>query len=95
MCNKINPIHEYLTGTNNKKYKHTYYIAINKTNKKLILDPNNKHQVNEIGNIGWFTHSEMIKLFRCHHIDRINISYRIVMFIMNKINEIKLMELEK
>ena len=89
LCNKINPIHEYLTGTNKKKYKHTYYIALNKTNKKPALDPKNKHQINEIKNIGWVTHDGIIKLFRCHHIDKRKISYHIFMFILNKISEIK------
>lgn len=90
ICNKIIPIVESLTGTNGKKYKHIYHMAFNNTtNKELKLDPNNSHQFNEIGDIGWFIYEDIIKLFRPYHVERYKIIMNIYMYIMNHIRRLK------
>ena len=60
----IRPVEEIFYGSNNIRYKHIYYIAESKLNRKLELDPKNKHQRTEIGNIGWFTLNEALLKIR-------------------------------
>ena len=45
---------EIFYGSNDIRYKHIYYIGECLTEKKLKVDPENKHQVTEIGGIEWF-----------------------------------------
>ena len=93
ICMDIVPIVENLIGTNGRNYKHIYYVAINKKQQKDIsLDPNNKHQVHEIGDIGWFTYDNIRSdnFLRRYHKDRKKIVTRLYTYIINNIISAKL-----
>lgn len=81
----ILPIDEKLIGTNGINYKHIYYLAISLTNKNPIINSNNEFQMNEIGDIGWFTYDEAMKLIRPYHTERKKILTQLYMYIINNI----------
>jgi 8-oxo-dGTP pyrophosphatase MutT (NUDIX family) len=59
------PINEIFIGTDNKNYKHVYYIAKLKENTiNPNIDPTNVNQAGEVKNIGWFNMNQCISLFR-------------------------------
>lgn len=78
---KLHSLNEIFLGTNGIRYKHIYYISINNSTKDLYIDEKNQ----EIGDIGWFTYSDAIKLIRPYHIQRIKILTQLYMFILNNI----------
>ncbi len=86
---KIRPIEEKLVGTNAVSYKHIYYPAIATTNKEPEIDPNNHTQTDEIGDIGWFTYDQAIKLIRPYHTDRQRLLTELFMYIINRIADIR------
>ena len=86
--NKLKPIKEQFVGTNGIDYKHVYYTTIANTNKYPIINPSDKHQVSEIGDIGWFSYEEAIKIIRPHHIDRKTILTQLYLYIINSIIDI-------
>lgn len=63
----VQPLKEVFDGTNNIPYKHVYYLAVIDDNEKppVIYDDNC-----EIGEVGWFTYVEALKMFRPYHIDK-------------------------
>jgi 8-oxo-dGTP pyrophosphatase MutT (NUDIX family) len=66
---RIYPINELFLGTNQIKYKHIYFMGISDTNKNLeIVD--NKYQIQEVGDIGWFNYDEIMTRIRSYHIER-------------------------
>jgi len=81
ILNRIEPIEEYLVGTNNINYKHIYYLAID------MFDPNQSKLSNfdeyEIGDVKWFTFDDAIKNIRPYHIGKKCILTKIYMFIIN------------
>jgi 8-oxo-dGTP pyrophosphatase MutT (NUDIX family) len=80
LLNKIDPIEEVLTGTNGIKYKHIYYLALNKyTMDKNIEDID----FFEIGDTRWFTYEEAIDAIRPYHMEKKQILTQIYMFMLN------------
>ena len=67
---KILPLVENLLGTNNIDYKHIYYLALCKNDLNVSINKDNNFQINEIGDIGWFTYDVAIKMLRSYHIDK-------------------------
>lgn len=66
-------IKEEFIGTNNIKYRHIYYLV--KMKDKVPppkIDIHNKVQTGEVGNIGWFTLRECLKLIRPYDIAKKN-----------------------
>jgi len=53
---------EEFIGTNGIAYRYVYYVCKNVNNKKPYIDKTNRSQISEIGNIGWYTYEEAIKL---------------------------------
>lgn len=88
LLDRLEPIEESFIGTNGVNYKHIYYLAINLTDRKPIVDMQNKHQMNEVGEIGWFTYDEAIRMIRPHHTERKKLLTELYMYIINTINEI-------
>jgi len=81
---RINSIEETFLGTNNINYKHIYYLAYSEEEK---LDFNIDNY--EIGNIGWFTIDQILKLLRPYNESKVNIINQIYFFISvlnNKLN---------
>lgn len=78
------PLEEIFIGTNGVQYRHCYYIFIsNNSNDNLMIDPSNKIQVEEIGDIGWYTYHEIIEKFRPYHTERIKILSEVYITIIN------------
>lgn len=67
----IQPVKEQFLGSNNIEYKHIYYLANFKNNKKPGF--HNKHQFYEISKIDWFSYEEAKKIIRPYHKQKINI----------------------
>lgn len=81
VLDQIEPLVENLIGTNGKKYRHIYYIAISNSDKKPSIENNNL----EIGNICYANYYDGIELIRTYHIDRRYILMRLFNFVMNSI----------
>lgn len=89
ILSSIEPSEEQFFGTNGVCYKHVYYPALAIKDKEPTIDTNNKLQSEEIGDIGWFTYEEIIKLIRPYHSERKKILSRLYMHILNLIISIK------
>lgn len=91
ILDKIKPIEENLIGTNGINYRHIYFPAISSTNKRLTIintdkvQSADKVQSNEIGDIGWFTYEEAMRLIRPYHTDRQKLLTELYMYIINSI----------
>ena len=83
LLDNIEPIEETLIGTNGINYKHIYYLAIAKSNKNPQINPNNKVQTNEIGDIRYMTYEDCMKIVRPHHTDRQKIITQIYIYFIN------------
>jgi len=83
--NRINPVEEIFKGTNNIDYKHIYYLSSSEEEEIKFTSDNY-----EIGDIGWFTIDEVLKLLRPYNISKINIINQIYFFLYilnDKINK--------
>lgn len=69
ILDRIYPIAETFTGTNQVKYKHVYFLATTQTLKKLNAT-NSELQKQEVGDIGWFSYKEVMELIRPYHTER-------------------------
>jgi 8-oxo-dGTP pyrophosphatase MutT (NUDIX family) len=69
----IDPICEQFFGSNNVEYKHSYFIAQFQNDKKPKLNRENKSQISEVSNIGWFTYQEAKQILRPYNIEKINV----------------------
>ena len=78
IMNRIYPIHEELIGTNNIKYRHNYFLSFSEL---LELDVKASNQRLEIGDIGWFSYTEVKQLIRLYHTNRLKIIDDIIYFI--------------
>lgn len=81
----ITPLEEELTGTDNVRYKHIYFVSMSTATKDAKIDPNNKTQMDEIGDIGWFTFDEAIRVIRPYHTGRKKLLTHLYLYIMNKL----------
>jgi len=64
-------IEEIFTGTNGVVYKHVYYLVKMKDNiKPASVNLNNKTQLGEVQNIGWFTYEECMHLIRPYDVEK-------------------------
>jgi len=79
------PVTEIMIGTNEKKYKHIYYIGICEYDTHAILNTENDIQKFEIGNIGWFNYNECNELLREYHIEKKKLLSIIFSFIVGQI----------
>ena len=83
ILNKINPIIENINGSNDKKYKITYYMGIlNNDDIDIKINENNIYHKIEIGDIKFLNYYETNKHIREYHEDKINIINSIINFIM-------------
>ncbi len=69
----IKPLEESFLGTNKIRYKHNYFLAKSCTQKIVEINKNNKNQIVEIGNIGWFSFTDAMRKIRSYHREKINI----------------------
>ena len=64
------PLVEEFIGSNNKIYKHIYYIAKMNTLIEPIINKNKTIQLIEIGDIKWFTLEECLKKIRSYDVSK-------------------------
>ncbi len=83
LFDRITPFEEQLIGTDGVNYKHIYYLGIIKSKENLELNHENCFQNDEIGDIGYFTYEDAIKLIRPYHVERKSILTHIYIYIMN------------
>ena len=62
-------IEEYV-GSDNIKYRHKYYLAKHLGKKNLKINKNNRHQITEISNIGFFTLKKSLELIRQYNMEK-------------------------
>jgi ADP-ribose pyrophosphatase YjhB (NUDIX family) len=70
------PLEEIFTGTNFKSYKHCYYVGCMET----FEEPSEPFQESEVGQMGWFSYKEALKLIRPYNIEKSDI--------LSKVNQI-------
>lgn len=68
----IPPLVEEFVGSNNKRYRHIYYLARLTQDIKLTIDQNKKSQMIEIGDIRWFILSDALKNIRSYNTEKKN-----------------------
>lgn len=83
IISQINPITETFLASNNKYYKHIYYIACVPNLIDVKVDTNNKLQVKEVGDIGWFTNTEINNILRNSDIEKKKIFNKLNLFLQN------------
>ena len=80
-----NPVEEEYIGSNSKAYRHIYYMANSEEELELSKDD---VQLNEIGDIGWFTIPEALEKIRPYYDKKIKMIHMIYFFIINMIVDI-------
>lgn len=86
VMDSVQPLREVFRGTNNVLYKHLYYLTLlNNNEKPPNVDSDNK----EIGNIGWFTYSEALKLIRPYHTEKKRVLTEVFHFIISTLESEK------
>ena len=63
------PLEEIFTGSNFKSYKHCYYVGCMET----FEEPSEPFQESEVGQMGWFSYKEALKLIRPYNIEKSDI----------------------
>lgn len=87
---RLNCVTEEYIGTNLVNYRHIYYLASTDNEIELYI---NENQLEEIGDIKWFTIPEAINRIRPYYEKKIHLIYQIYFFLinlvidMNKINK--------
>jgi 8-oxo-dGTP pyrophosphatase MutT (NUDIX family) len=84
---RLNCVTEEYLGTNLLKYRHIYYLA--STNEEIELNINNENQLEEIGDIKWFTIPEAINKIRPYYENRIQMIHQIYFFLINLVVNMK------
>ena len=69
----IEPLTEIFMGTNNIRYKHTYYVGQSISDIVPSVNMNNINQRTEVGDIGWYNYKESKELIREYNIDKRNV----------------------
>ncbi|AYV79540.1 MAG: NUDIX hydrolase [Faunusvirus sp.] len=85
LLRKLYPLNEIFTGTNGILYKHVYFLAMCDNDKVPKINPKNKSQFNEIGDIGWFTYTEAFNKIRPYHTERKRILNELFIFIIDNL----------
>jgi ADP-ribose pyrophosphatase YjhB (NUDIX family) len=79
---RLNCLEEDFVGTNMKNYRHVYYMA---HSDNMIEVSNENVQLNEVGDIGWFTIPEALEKIRPYYEEKKKIIHMIYFFIINMI----------
>ena len=66
----LQPIQESFFGSNKIHYCHKYFIAFNISNGEIHIDQTNEHMVREVGNIGWFSLNDALRLIRSDNVEK-------------------------
>ena len=80
ILDRVYPLNENFFGTNQVKYKHIYYLGTSNIDRQLEIK-NYPEQIQEVGDIGWFTYDEVMNILRPYHTERKKIVEEILYFI--------------
>ena len=69
----LEKIVESYLGTNNIRYKHTYYIGQITSAEEPMINKNNINQITEIGDIGWYSFNDGMNLIRAYNLEKKNV----------------------
>ena len=92
LLERLNYVEENYIGTDNNDYRHVYYLGT--TDTMSTLNTINMEQQYEVGDIGWFTYSEIINKLRPYNTSKIKLITQLYFFVLNlcidigKVNEI-------
>ena len=81
----IKPFTEEFVGSNNKVYKHTYYLARMDDIKNPSINKEKTIQVIEIGDIQWFTIDTALSKIRDYDIAKKNVLLEVDAYIQNSL----------
>jgi len=73
LLHNVKPLEESFIGSNNIRYKHSYFLAKSCSQKLPEINKLNKTQIAEIGNIGWFSFQDALKKIRPYQREKINV----------------------
>ena len=79
------PIIEKYFGSNNKKYKHIYYIARANQFQDYNISNFTEHQTIEISNIRWMSYSEAMRSIRPYQIEKKMALTQVLKFLINNL----------
>lgn len=79
ILNNIEPLSEYLIGTNGIQYKHVYFLSIDCDN---VEQNTNNYDSFEIDEIKWFTYDEAMSNIRPYHVEKKKILTQVYSFIL-------------
>lgn len=65
------PLVEEFVGSNGIRYKHKYWLAEMSPQIEVIMDPQNKEQAKEIGDVRWVTLEDAKKLIRPYNTEKL------------------------
>lgn len=82
---KIIPVEEDMIGTDGKKYIHIYYLGLQENEDSPEIDDKNENQVNEVGEIGWFSFTECLDKIRFYHKEKKQVLTQVYNFLMTNI----------
>lgn len=70
VIHRLNSVSETFKGSNNVFYKHVYYVSKYLSERAVSLDGATLEQLAEIGDIGWFTAEQALKMFRPYDVEK-------------------------
>jgi len=75
--NNVMPFIEQFHGSNGIHYRHTYYLALFSGKRNISFNSLNTGMAREIGNLGWRTFDQAIKLLRPENLEKKEILLRL------------------
>ena len=66
----LQPIQESFFGTNNIHYCHKYFIAYAPGSEDIKIDTKNTMMMREVGNIGWFSQDDALRMIRADNVEK-------------------------
>jgi ADP-ribose pyrophosphatase YjhB (NUDIX family) len=82
---RINFMEEKFKGTNLVDYKHVYYFAGSDSDKINYIN-----DTYEVGNIGWYSYNDTLKLIRSYDITKLDVINQTYFFIISLLEKISL-----
>lgn len=76
----VNALIENMIGTDNKNYKHVYYLSVIDELRNLSVHVDNYHFI-EIDMIGWFKKNVAINLIRPYHTEKLRLIDEVIKYV--------------
>lgn len=66
----LQPIQESFFGSNHISYCHKYFLAYVNLQNTILMDKTNEHMSREVGDIGWFSLDEALRIIRSDNVEK-------------------------